>query len=274
VAQKPVIIVTGASRGIGREAVLHLRKAGALVIATARQTKDIADLAAPGEVECLPLDVADDASRAACIAEVLQRFGRIDALVNNAGYGAHLTVEDTSADKLRAMLEVNLVGAHDLARRVLPGMRAAHGGRIVNVGSVAGQISVPMMGPYCASKFALRALTQAMDNEVRQFGIRCLLIEPTWIATSFGQRTMQESLSVADRERSAYKGMYARWDQRRADRHGPHPRVVARAIVRACMAQSPRFHNFVPGLAKFSNVLRRLLPDSLLSWGMRRYFSR
>src|SRR5688572_4894535 len=111
---KPVVLVTGCSSGIGRQAVRHLARAGALVVATARRPEAIADLAKPGEVECLPLDVADDASRAACVAEVEARFGGVDVLVNNAGYGANLTVEDMPPDRLRAMFDVNLFGPHDL----------------------------------------------------------------------------------------------------------------------------------------------------------------
>ncbi len=274
VPEKPVILVTGCSTGIGREAVQHLRKAGALVIATARKVEAITDMAAPGEVECLQLDVADDASRAACVSEVLQRFGRIDVLVNNAGYGANLTVEDMTTDKLRAMFEVNLFGAHDLARRVLPGMRARRAGRIVNVGSVAGHIAVPMMGPYCATKFALRALTQSMDNEVRRFGVRAVLIEPGWIATNFGDRVIAEGLGEAAEASSPYAKLYAFWRRRRSTRRGPHPRVVAKAIVRASMSQNPSFHNFVPAFAKVANVTNRVLPDATKSWTLRRYFGR
>ncbi|MES2155598.1 MAG: SDR family oxidoreductase [bacterium] len=271
---KPVVLVTGCSSGIGREAVRHLAKAGALVVATARRTESIADVARPGEVECLRLDVADDASRAACIAEVLERFGRIDVLVNNAGYGANLTVEEMPPEKLRAMFEVNLFGAHDLMRRVLPAMRARGSGRIVNVSSVAGHIAVPMMGPYCATKFALRALTQSLDNEVRRFGVRAVLVEPAWIATDFGKRVIAEGLDEEAERRSPYANLYAFWRRRRSTPRGPPPAVVAKAIMHASLAQSPKFHNFVPVGAKFMNAGKRLLPDALTSWSLRRYFSR
>src|SRR5205085_552166 len=106
--------------------------------------------------------------REAAIAHVLGRHGRLDALVNNAGFGATLALEDTPPETLRAMLETNLVGAHDLARLALPAMRRQGHGRIVNVGSVAGQVAFPMIGAYSATKFALRGLTQALDCEVRR----------------------------------------------------------------------------------------------------------
>lgn len=271
---KAVVLVTGASSGIGREAVIHLAAAGAFVVATARRLESITDLRKAGDVECLQLDVADDASRSRCVEEVVSRFGRVDVLVNNAGYGANLTVEDMPTDKMRAMFEVNLFGAHDLARRLLPQMRQRRSGRIVNVASVAGHIAVPMMGPYCATKFAMRALTQSMDDEVRRFGIRAVLIEPGWIATKFGDRVMAEGLSEADEARGPYARMYALWRQRRSKPRGPHPRVVARKIVHASLSQTPRFHNFVPIWASLANLGKRLLPDAFLSWGLRRYFSR
>jgi NAD(P)-dependent dehydrogenase (short-subunit alcohol dehydrogenase family) len=270
--QRPVVLVTGCSSGIGRETVLHLRKAGALVVATARDPAALAGLAAAGEVETARLDVARLDERAAAVDGVVARHGRIDAVVNNAGFGANLTVEDTTPEKLREMLEVNLVAAHDLARRALPTMRRQGHGRIVNVGSVAGHIAVPMMGPYCATKFALRALTEAMDNEVRRFGVRAVLVEPTWIATNFGTRTIAEGLPLDQQAAGPYAKMYAKWNARRSQPHGPPPGVVARKVVHACLAQSPRFHNFVPAFAKLANVGRRLLPDAAIDWGMRRYF--
>lgn len=274
VPEKAVVVVTGASSGIGREAVQHLAQAGAFVVATARCAQSIQDLRREGEVECLQLDVADDASRARCVEEVLSRFGRVDVLVNNAGYGANLTVEDMPVEKMRAMFEVNLFGAHDLTRRLLPHMRQRRSGRIVNVASVAGHIAVPMMGPYCATKFALRALTQSLDNEVRRFGIRAVLIEPGWIATRFGERVIAEGMAEAEEGRSPYARMYALWRKRRSKPRGPHPRAVARTIVHASLTQTPRFHNFVPIWASLANLGKRLLPDAVISWSLRRYFSR
>lgn len=270
---RPVVLVTGCSTGIGREAVAHLRKAGFLVVATARRLDAIADLAAPGEVEVDALDVTVAAERARVVAAILVRHGRIDALVNNAGWGAVAAAEETTPELMQRMFDTNVFAAHELARLVLPPMRKAGGGRIVNVASVAGHIAVPLMGAYCATKFALRALTQAMDAEVRPFGVRALLIEPGFIKTKFGERASTETrAAVSDPRASPYAAMYRRWAKRRAGDHGAHPRVIARAIVHACASQSPRFHNFAPLHAKSANLLKRLLPDSVLSAGMRLYF--
>jgi NAD(P)-dependent dehydrogenase (short-subunit alcohol dehydrogenase family) len=269
---KPVVLVTGTASGIGREAVAHLARAGALVVATARDAAKIADLAVPGSVETLALDVADAASRAAAMNEVLARHGRIDAVVNNAGYGAMLAVEDTSAATLRAMHETNVVGPHELARLALPTMRRQGSGRIVNVSSVAGHVSVPLLGAYCSTKFALRALTEALDNEVRRFGVRAVLVEPGVIRTNFGQRSLAQAKADNPTLEGPYAPLYARWQKRRMLERGAHPRVIARKIVKACLAQHPSFHNFAPLDAKAGNIAKRLLPDAWIDFGMRLYF--
>lgn len=270
--RQSIVLVTGCSSGIGREAVQHLRKAGALVIATARDETSIADLAVPGEVETLRLDVTLEADRAAAVAEVLRRHGRIDALVNNAGYGANLTVEDTTVEAMRALFEVNLFGVHDLTRRVLPGMRKQGRGRIVNVASIAGHIAVPVLGPYCASKFALRALTQAMDDELRPLGVRALLVEPGIIKTNFGARARSETAGAPERASGPYAKLYHRWEGRRDTGGGANPSVIARAIVRCCLSEHVRFHNFHPLSAKAGNLAKRWLPDAWMSTLMRAYF--
>lgn len=269
----PVVLVTGASGGIGREAVLHLAEAGCLVVATARRMDALEGLRGPG-VETLRLDVTSEADRAAAVAATLERHGRIDALVNNAGYGAMLAVEDTRLQDLRAVFETNLFGLHDLTRRVLPAMRARGSGRIVNVSSIAGHLSVPLLGAYCASKFALRALSQALHNEVRRFGVRVSLVEPGVIRTGFGERSLQETRAAAlDVEASPYAPLYRQWLAMRVTRGGAHPRVIARRIVHAVTARRPRFHYFGPWYdAKVGNVLKRVAPDALLNAGMRAYF--
>lgn len=270
---RPVALVTGCSTGIGREAVAHLRRAGFLVVATARKVEAVADLAAPDEVEPDVLDVTSAADRRRVVDAILQRHGRIDALVNNAGWGAVAAAEETTPELLQRMFDTNVFGAHELTRLVLPAMRQQGHGRIVNVASVAGHIAVPMMGAYCATKFALRALTLSMDVEVRRFGVRACLVEPGFIRTRFGQRSTVETLAtVADPRASPYSSFYRRWAKRRAGDHGAHPRVIARCIVRACASAHPRIHYFAPLHAKTANLLKRWLPDSWLSAAMRGYF--
>jgi short-subunit dehydrogenase len=271
---KPVALVTGCSTGIGREAVQHLARAGFLVVATARKAEAVAGLAAAGEVETDVLDVTLEADRRRVVAAVLGRHGRIDALVNNAGYGAVLAVEDTGPAAMAQMFDVNVFGLHELTCLVLPAMRRQGSGRIVNVASIAGHVAVPLLGAYCATKFAVRALTTALDDEVRRFGVRAVLIEPGVIRTEFGNRSVAET-GVAfpgGTEGSPYAPMYRAWVRMRMLRGGAHPRVIARAIVRACASQTPRFHNFAPLQAKAANLAKRLLPDVAIKASMRAYF--
>ncbi|HUR26467.1 MAG TPA: SDR family oxidoreductase [Candidatus Thermoplasmatota archaeon] len=270
---RPVVLVTGCSTGIGREAVAYLERAGFLVVATARRLEAVQDLASPGRVEVDMLDVTKAEDRKRVVEAILARHGRIDALVNNAGYGAVLAVEDTDAATMQAMFATNVFAPNELARLVLPTMRKQGNGRIVNVASIAGHIAVPMMGAYCGTKFALRAMTQAMDVEVRPFGVRALLVEPGFIKTQFGTRSSAETVAtVTDLHGSPYAAFYRRWAKRRAGDHGAHPNVIARLIVKACASQSPSVHNFGPFHAKAANVAKRVLPDAWLHAGFRAYF--
>ena len=269
-----MVLVTGCSTGIGRETVRHLADAGFLVVATARKAADIADLAAPGRVETSVLDVTKAADRKRVVDDLLRRHGRIDALVNNAGWGVVAAAEETTPDLMQRIFDTNLFGLHELTRLVLPAMRQQGHGRIVNVSSVSGHIAVPLMSAYCATKFALRAMTLAMDVEVRPLGLRAILVEPGFVKTGFGARSTQETLAtVADREASPYAAFHARWAQRRARSHGVPPSAIARCIVKACSARRPRVHYFAPFHAKWMNLAKRWLPDSLFQRAFGRMFS-
>jgi NAD(P)-dependent dehydrogenase (short-subunit alcohol dehydrogenase family) len=272
---KKVALVTGCSTGIGRAAAVQLAEAGFLVVATARKVADLQDLARPGAIETAVLDVTKPADRKRVVEEVLRRHGRLDALVNNAGFGAVAAAEESTPDLVQRMFDTNLFGAHELTRLALPHMRAQGSGRIVNVSSISGHIAVPMMSVYCATKFALRALTLAMDVEVRPHGIRAVLVEPGFVRTGFGARSTKETLAtVGDRDASPYRAFHARWAKRRArGGHGAPPEAIANAIVRACSAKRPRLHYFAPFHAKALNLAKRWLPDSVVAAGLKRTFS-
>lgn len=271
--QRRVVLVTGCSTGIGREAVTHLAQAGFLVVATARKAADVAGLAVPGSVEAETLDVTKAADRERVVAAAIKRHGRIDALVNNAGFGAVAAAEETTPDLMRRMFDTNLFGAHELTRLVLPHMRRQGHGRVVNVSSLSGHIAVPMMSAYCATKFALRAMTQAMDVEVRGFGVRAVLVEPGFVRTGFGSRSTKETLAtVADRDASPYARFHAVWARRREGSHGAPASAIAHCIVRACSDRRPRMHYYAPFHAKMYNLAKRLLPDAWLMAAVARKF--
>jgi NAD(P)-dependent dehydrogenase (short-subunit alcohol dehydrogenase family) len=242
------------------------------VVATARRAEDLEALA--GACQAMTLDVTDDAQRKRVVQSVLAEHGRIDALVNNAGHGATLSVEDTSPDAMRAMFDVNVFALHALSREVLPAMRRQGHGRIVNVASVAGHVPVPLMGAYCASKFAVRALTQTLDMEVRRFGVRAVLVEPGPIRTRFGDRsTAEQERHLPGWRESPYAPLYRQWaGMRQPGKRGAHPGRVARKVVHACLAAVPRNHYFVPTSAWWSAFAKRVLPDAWVMAGMRAYF--
>jgi NAD(P)-dependent dehydrogenase (short-subunit alcohol dehydrogenase family) len=268
-----VVLVTGCSTGIGRQAVLRLADAGFLVVATARDPRTLADLVQPGRVEADRLDVTVAADRRRVVEAVLARHGRIDALVNNAGWGAVAAAEETTSDLMHRMFDTNVLGAHELARLVLPHMRRQGHGRVVNVSSVSGHVAVPLMSAYSATKFALRALTLAMDVELRDFGVRAVLVEPGFVRTGFGQRSSSETMAVVgDIEASPYRAFHRRWARRRSGSHGCDPDVIARAIVSACSARRPRLHYFRPLHAKALNLAKRALPDAVVSAVLHRVF--
>ena len=172
---RPVALVTGASSGIGQASALALAGAGFEVVGTSRDTSRVAPL---DGVTFLDLDVASDASAAAAVRQVVERFGRIDVLVNNAGVGLTGAAEETSVAQAQAVFDVNVFGVMRMVREVLPHMRARRRGRIVNLSSVQGFIPAPYMAVYGASKHAIEGYSESLDHEVREYGVRAVLVEP------------------------------------------------------------------------------------------------
>ena len=200
-----VWFVTGASRGLGRALVTHLLARGDHVAATSRSTDRL--LTALHDVDTtnlLPLQVTltDEADVTAAIAEATSRFGRIDVVVNNAGYGYLGAVEETSDADVRAMLDVQVGGTWNVVRQVLPQMRAAGTGHIINVSSILGMLSFPGWGLYCAAKFAVEGLSESLAAEVADLGVRVNLVEPGYFDTDV---LTDDSLAVADDVSDAYR---------------------------------------------------------------------
>ena len=194
----PSVLVTGCSSGIGHAAAHALVRRGWRVFATARQRGDVARLGDEG-LEALPLDLACSESIAACVAEVLDRTdGRLDALFNNGAYGQPGAVEDLSRAVLRAQLETNLLGTHELTTRVIPAMREQGGGRIVQNSSVLGFAALPYRGAYVCSKYALEGLTDTLRQELYGTGIHVSLIEPGPIISRFRENAYRAFLANID----------------------------------------------------------------------------
>lgn len=193
------ILITGASSGIGKATALRFQAEGWAVIATMRDPAAGVDLAALNNVLVTRLDVTDAGSIAAAVAAGIDRFGRIDALVNNAGYGAYGPLEAFSTDRIRRQFDTNVIGLLEVTKAVVPHMRANRAGTIVNISSIGGQITFPLGTLYHGTKFAVEGLSEALHYELEPLGIRVRIVEPGMIKTDFGGRSfdfaMDDSLS-------------------------------------------------------------------------------
>lgn len=263
--------MTGCSTGIGRATALEAAARGHRVFASARRFESVSDLAGKG-ITPLALDVTDPPSIGEAVEKVLRAADRIDALVNNAGYGQYGAVEDVSPDEWRAQFEVNVFGALAVLRAVLPAMREARGGTVVNVSSVAGRVAVPFAGAYSASKHALEAISDALRVELSPWGIRVVLVEPGPISTRFGDRAREATARIL-----GVPGPYSRFyaDAERASNRELQmgkrtPEVVARVIVGAIESKRPRTRYRVAPLARILVPLKSLATDRFLDRRMKK----
>lgn len=261
------VVVTGANSGIGLVTCLELAGAGWDVVATTRsqakadRTRDIA--ADKGlTLQTVVMDVDDAASCEAGIAQAQELTGGIYALVNNAGFARSGAVEDIGDEQVRAQLETNVVAPMRLARLVLPGMRERGEGRIVNISSVAGRLSTPLMGWYCASKHALEAVTDALRIEVEPDGIRVCLVEPGMFGTDIWSAAQEGGFPVASHDR--YAAAYARSEAlgARSDRL-PDPVWVART-VRLALSNPVPLARYVIGADAVGGILAETLVPTVL----------
>jgi NAD(P)-dependent dehydrogenase (short-subunit alcohol dehydrogenase family) len=262
------VLITGCSSGIGRAIAETLHRRGWRVFASVRQPQHVAPLTTAG-MEALPLDLSSTGSIAAAVAQVLDRTGgRLDALVNNGAYGQPGAVEDLSRDTLRAQFEVNVFGTQELTNLVLPVMRAQQRGRIVQISSLLGFVSLAYRGAYNASKYALEALTDTMRLELRGTGIHVSLIEPGPITSRFRENAYRAFLANIEREKSAHREYYRRVEARLGGTK-PLPftlpaAAVADKVVHALEAARPRVRYPVTVPAHFFSAAKRALPDRLM----------
>ncbi len=263
------ILITGASSGIGEHAALTLAARGWHVFATARRSEDIERLRAAG-LTALFLDYADEASiEHAAEAVFAATGGRLDALFNNGAYGQVGAVEDLTTAVLRRQFEVNLFGWHTLTRLVLPAMRRAGSGRIVQCSSVLGIVAGKYRGAYVGSKFALEGMTDALRIELEGSGVKVVLIEPGPIATRFTANALanfHETIDIAaSTHRAGYEGQLARLTGgRKPSRFKLGPEAVTSALIQALEAPRPRLRYRVTHLTKLAALMKRLLPGRWL----------
>jgi NAD(P)-dependent dehydrogenase (short-subunit alcohol dehydrogenase family) len=256
------VLITGCSSGIGRATALRLaRRRDLTVYASARKVDTLTDLAAAG-CRVLSLDVTDEESMAAAVRTIETEHKAVGVLVNNAGYGEYGTIEETSLQRVRAQFETNVFGLARLTQLVLPGMRAAGRGRVVNISSMGGRLVFPTGGYYHASKYAVEAISDALRFEVAPFGISVVLIEPGLIRTGFGDtvtRTLAGS-AVAD---GPYAALTATSDAQTRQSYrsrllAVEPPAVARVVDRAIRARRPKARYVVTPAARMLVHTRRL----------------
>jgi len=259
-----VAVVTGASSGIGEAAAQELLGAGFTVYGTSRT-------AAAGEerdgVVFVPLDVTDDESVADAVREVLRRSGRIDVLVNNAGLGITGAAEESSIEQARALFDTNLFGSMRMTRAVLPQMREQGSGRIINVSSVLGLMPAPFGALYAASKHAIEGYSESLDHEVREHGVRVVLVEPAYTRTSFDANAIpaDEPLPLYARRREVLDALLAE-----AIKGGDEPSVVGEAILAAATDSRPKLRYPAGPLARRVTTLRRYAPSTVFDKQIRK----
>ncbi|PZG49793.1 short-chain dehydrogenase/reductase [Spongiactinospora gelatinilytica] len=254
-----ICLVTGASSGIGRATALELRRAGHVVYGAARRVQRMDDLRRAGG-HAVAMDVTNEGDLDRVVRTILDEQRRIDVLINNAGIGLHGAIEDIPVDKARALFEVNLFGPARLTQLVLPHMRAQRSGTIVNVSSIAGEISLPLASWYHSSKHALEAYSDSLRQECLPFGIKVVVVQPGIIKTEFEDETPRELREVSG------SGPYGRLAEAMASRaEGTHkasdPAVVAQTIRKVLGLRTPKPRYAVGYMAKTILTLNRLLSD-------------
>ena len=251
-----VWFITGTTSGFGRAIAEAALERGDSVVATARRIDALAELGDPERVQAVRLDVTDAGDREAAVAAALDRFGRIDVLVNNAGRTQVGAVEETTDEELRALFDLHFFGPAALTRFVLPAMREQRGGAIVQMSSVGGQTTAPGFGAYCATKFALEGLTETLRDEVQPFGIHTLIVEPGAFRTglfradaAYMSDEMPEYAETVGPTREYVRGGHG---QQAGD-----PAKAAAAIITALDADEPPLR-LVLGADAIGNISSRL----------------
>ena len=254
------ILITGASSGFGKLTALDLIKKGYTVYGAARRVEKMDDLVKLGG-HAIKMDVTSDESVKSGVGQIIREQGKIDALVNNAGYGSYAFVETANIDQMKRMFEVNVWGMIRVSQAVLPYMREKKTGRIINISSIVGKVSMAFLGFYAASKHAVEALSDATRQEVGRFGIQVSVIEPGVFGTGFDDVVLDEFKevkpgeayqSIVDSFIPHFKKMYEK---------APTPEPVVKAIINAINSNKPKTRYSVGMDAKGGITLRGLLRD-------------
>lgn len=261
---KKVVLVTGASSGIGFEAALELKENGFIVYGAARRIEKLKELESKG-IKTIELDVTNDESMVKCVDQIVKNEGTIDVLVNNAGYGSYGAIEDVPMEEARRQVEVNVFGLARMTQLVLPHMRKQHFGRIINISSVGGKVHTLFGGWYHATKFAVEGFSDCLRVEVEEFGIDVVVVEPGGIKTDWG------IIAAENLKKSSAKGAYAKSALKSAESQKQiysgnrltDPKVIAHTITKAATAKKPKTRYLIGFGAKPFVFLKRVLSDRM-----------
>ena len=269
-----IVLITGATAGIGRTTALHLARLGHHVIATGRKSGELAKLkieAGSARLDVLQLDVTSEASIVGAVSAVDALTGGygLDVLVNNAGFGVLGPTSEISDAETRRQFDTNVFGLLNVTRAFLPRMRERRSGRIINVSSVGGRMTLPYFGTYNATKYAVESLSDALRYELHAFGIDVALIEPGVIRTNFEATAVAGLSSFAG---TPYGIATAKYEElsKRADKFASNPIVIAKAITRAVQARRPAARYVAPRSNAAIFWLAAILPTRAWDWAMRK----
>ncbi len=260
---KKVVVITGASAGIGKETALFLAKNGYTVYGAARRIEKLEGLRSFGVIP-IAMDVTDESAMSAGVRQILEKERKIDILINNAGFGSYGAIEDVALEDAKYQLDVNLFGAARMIQLVLPSMRAQHWGKIVNISSIGGKMATPFGGWYHASKFAMEGLSDSLRNEVKQFGIDVIVIEPGGIKSEWSGIAFESLVRVSGK--TAYKDMVSSFSGafKGTEDKNPEPIIIAKLIKKALEASVPETRYVAGYLAKPSLFMRKILSDKMM----------
>lgn len=263
--EQKVVLITGASSGIGKAVALQLIKDGYIVYGAARRMEKMTDIKDAGG-HILKMDVTDETSLVEGVQKITSENHGVDILINNAGYGSYGAVEDVPIEEAKRQFEVNIFGLAQLTKMVLPHMRKNESGKIINISSIGGKIYTPLGGWYHATKHALEGLSDCLRLETKQFGIDVVVIEPGSIETEWTQIAIDNMLKTSD------EGAYGNFAQKvvkafraGAKRSSP-PKVIVNLILKAIKAKNPKTRYVAGAYATPLLLMRKILPDKMFDW--------
>ncbi len=260
------VLVTGASSGIGQATARLLAQKRYRVFGTSRHS--ISNGSIP-QVEMITLDVRSDKSVEACVSTVIKKAGRLDILINNAGYELSGALEETTIDEATGQFDTNFLGVLRMIKAALPIMRKQNEGQIINISSLAGLVGIPFMGMYSASKFALEGYSESLRHEVKPFNIHVSMVEPSFLKTPMMNARQLAAHPIGDYDQWRKQALAA---FREFEENAQGPELVANAVLKIVASKSPRLRYILGQQAMIVSNLRRFLPEAMLEQGIRGNF--